>query len=122
MPTFVLLMLLTNYTAARAQDSFPTIEPLDTYAATYFLPMTAFLGTAIASTIVGHLSDKQGRKPWMLVCLGFGTIGSIVKYIVRRNFWPFCIANFINGLFGASLPIAMAYVSDVKPIRAEKDA
>lgn len=88
------------------QDSFASTAPLGFSGATYFLPMTAYLGTAIASSLVGYLSDKQGRKPWMLICLGVGAIGSIVKYLVRKSFWWFCLVNFLNGLFGATCPIA----------------
>ena len=103
------------------KDSFPSTEPFGQAAAMYFLPMTAFLGTSISSTFIRYLSDKQGRRPWILACLGVGAIGSVVKYLVRGNFWTFCAANFVNGLFGASLPVAMVYVSDVKNNRKEKD-
>jgi predicted permease len=58
----------------------------------------------------------------MLICVGAGVIGSIVKYFVRSSFWGFCAANFITGLFGATLAISMAYASDVSHTRAEKDA
>ena len=103
------------------KDSFPSTEPFGQAAAMYFLPMTAFLGTSISSTFIRYLSDKQGRRPWILACLGVGAIGSVVKYLVRGNFWTFCDANFVNELFGASLPVAMVYVSDVKNSRKEKD-
>jgi MFS family permease len=83
--------------------------------------MTSLLGTAIAATFVGSLSDRIGRRPVMLVCVGFGVIGSIAKYLARSSFWGFCAANFITGLFGATLIVSMAYASDVAHTRAEKD-
>jgi MFS family permease len=83
--------------------------------------MTTLVGTAIAATFVGGLSDKLGRRPLMLLCIGFGVIGSIAKYFARGSFWAFCAVNFITGLFGATLAISMAYASDVAYTRAEKD-
>lgn len=103
-------------------DSFQSTEPFGYSAATYFLGMTALLGMAIASTVIGALSDRTGRKPWILLCLGVGAIGAIANYLARESFWGFCAANFSQGLFAASLPVAMAYVSDVKRTRKEKDA
>lgn len=77
--------------------------------------MSSLLGTAIAATFVGSLSDKIGRRPVMLV-------GSIVKYLLRGSFWGFCGAtNFVTDLFGATLTISMSYASDVAHTRAEKD-
>jgi len=103
-------------------DSFDSIAPLEFTAANYFLPMTSMLGTAIASILVGYLSDKQGRKQWILICMFAGVVGSIAKYLLRGSFWGFCAANFVTGLFGASTTVAMAYVSDVKHTQAEKDS
>lgn len=103
------------------QDSFASTEPFGFNGATYFLAMTALLGSAISSTIIGAISDRVGRKPCILVCLGIGAVGAIVNYLVRKSFWGFCIANFCQGLFAGSVPVAMAYVSDVKPTRKEKD-
>ena len=102
-------------------DSFPSTSPFGVTAATYFLGMTALLGSAISSTIIGSISDRVGRKPCMLLCLGVGSIGAIVNYLARETFWGFCAANFAQGLFAASIPVAMAYVSDVKQTRKEKD-
>lgn len=102
-------------------DSFPDTEPFGVTAATYFLAMTALLGTAISSTFIGSLSDRIGRKPCVAVCLGIGAIGAIANYLARKSFWGFCVTNFCQGLFAGSLPVAMAYVSDVKTTRKEKD-
>jgi MFS family permease len=73
--------------------------------------MTTLVGTAIAATFIGGLSDKLGRRPLMLICVGFGVIGSIAKYFARGSFWAFCAVNFITGLFGATLALALATAS-----------
>lgn len=104
------------------QDSFPSTAPFEFSSAQYFLPMTAMVGTGIAATFVGSLSDRIGRRPVMLVCVAFGVLGSIAKYLARGSFWGFCAANFVTGLFGATLAVSMAYASDVAHTRAEKDS
>jgi len=102
-------------------DSFDTTAPFDFTAATYFMPMTAMLASAITSVFIGGWSDKYGRRPFMLVCVGVSIFGCIGKYLARNSFWGFCAANFVNGLFSSTLTVALAYVSDVHPGRAEKD-
>jgi len=102
--------------------AFPTTAPFAFGAAQYFVPLTALIGTAIAATFVGSLSDKFGRRPAILICVGFGFVGSLGKYFARSSFYAFCAVNFVTGLFGATLPVATAYASDVALSRTEKDA
>ena len=103
-------------------DSFDSTAPFGFSGATYFLPMTAMLGAAITSSFVGTLSDRIGRRPCMLTCVGVSVFGTLIKYFARKTFWGFCAANFANGLFGATVPVAMAYASDVHSNRQKKDA
>ena len=84
--------------------------------------MSSQIGTALAAAFLGSLSDKIGRRPCLLVCVFFGAVGSIAKYLARNSFWGFCAANFVTGVFGASLAVAMAYASDLAHTRHEKDA
>ena len=58
----------------------------------------------------------------MLACVGVSVFGTLAKYFVRKTFWGFCAVNFVNGLFGATVPVAIAYASDVHPNRHMKDA
>lgn len=102
------------------QDSFPSTSPFDFNSATYFIPMTALLGVAVSSTIIGAISDKIGRKICIMVSLWGSTFGSALKFFLSFNFWAFCGANFLNGLFSAALPVALAYVGDATPTREEK--
>jgi MFS family permease len=95
------------------EDSFESTAPFDFSSATYFIPMTAMLGMAIASAVTGKLSDRIGRKPVITFCLAASMVGSAVKWSLRGTFWGFCIANFFNGLVSGSLPVALAYISDV---------
>jgi MFS family permease len=103
------------------EESFPSTAPFDFASATYFIPMTSLLGVAIISTATGAISDRIGRKPVMLFCLGGSMLGSIAKWLCRESFWAFCIANFFNGLVSGSLPVALAYVSDIFTERKTKE-
>ena len=102
-------------------DSFDSTSPFGFSAATYFLPMTAMLGAAITSAFIGSLSDRIGRRPCMLICVGVSVFGTIGKWLAREDFWTFCAVNFVNGLFGGAVPVALAYASDVHPSRHQKD-
>mmetsp|Transcript_7928 Transcript_7928/g.12223 ORF Transcript_7928/g.12223 Transcript_7928/m.12223 type:complete len:171 (+) Transcript_7928:275-787(+) len=68
-------------------DSFDNTDPFGFSAATYFLPMTALFGAAITSAFIGGLSDRVGRRPCLLVCVGASVIGTIGKYMARETFW-----------------------------------
>lgn len=96
-------------------ESFPSTAPLGFATANYFIPLASTLGILLSSAVVGKLSDKYGRKPFMLLFLFAGAGGSIAKWLVRRSFWGFCAANFVNGIFAGTYPLALAYASDMFP-------
>jgi len=114
-----MFMLLPNYAimadSTANPESFASTHPFNFASATYFIPMTALFGVAIASLLTGSISDRIGRKPVILFCLAGSTLGSIAKWFCRRSFWLFCAANFVNGLLSGSLPVALAYLSDIFP-------
>ena len=68
---------------------------------------------AIASMFTGTLSDKIGRKPVLLGCIGGSIIATAFKWFARSTFWGFCGANLVNGLLSGGFPVAMAYVGEV---------
>ena len=115
-------MVLPRGSPGAHEDSFESTAPFGFSAATYFVPMTALGGVAIASMVIGKLSDKKGRKPCMLLCLYGSTVGCILKFLARSNFWAYNAMNFLNGLFSASVPVALAYAGDVNETKREKDA
>jgi hypothetical protein len=102
-------------------DSFPSTEPFGFNSATYFLPLCTLIGVAIASVLIGTLSDKYGRKP-LLVMLGWvSAVGSVVKYFTRQTFWGFCASNFAFGFFLGNLPVGMGYIGDVENNQKRKN-
>lgn len=85
-------------TPGNHKDSFPDTEPVGFSAATYCVPLSGLLGVAIVSAFIGSLSDKWGRRPLLLICVGGSVVATIGKYIARQTFWGFCAGNFENGL------------------------
>lgn len=100
-------ILQPNYAIMALQgadpDSFPNTKPFDFNSATYFVPMAALTGVAIASAFTGQLSDRIGRKPVLQFCMGASVFGNILKWFLRGSFWGFCAASFINGLVSGKL-------------------
>jgi multidrug resistance protein len=61
----------------------------------------------------GHLSDRVGRKPILLVGLFGGALGLVMFGLVDR-LWLLYVARALSGILSsAALPTAMAYVADV---------
>jgi MFS family permease len=114
--TFVSWMLNPNYAIMANQGSHPgsfaSTQPFAFSSATYFMPMSVFLGVAISSTITGILSDKFGRRPILLFCSAGSMVGCIIRWLCRGNFWSFCIASFVAGLFHGTTPVALASLGD----------
>ncbi|CAB9519853.1 expressed unknown protein [Seminavis robusta] len=118
-PNYALLVQADGH-----EDSFTTTEPFQFAGAYYFIPMTADVGMVLSSILMGYYSDQPhvGRTKCILACMYVGAVGSILKFLARDSFWTFCAANFFTGLFGGSLAVGMAYVSDVFNDRMQTDA
>src|SRR5262249_10364530 len=61
---------------------------------------------------LGHLSDRVGRRPVLLVsqigtCIGFLILG------FARTLWVVFLARIIDGLTAGNLTVAQAYIADV---------
>ncbi len=75
---------------------------------------TGTVVSAIDSLILGSLSDRYGRKPFIL----FGSITStlrMVLYALSRDFWVLVVAQGIGAVgegAGAGQPIVSGYIAD----------
>lgn len=75
---------------------------------------TGTVVSAIDSLVLGSLSDRYGRKPFIL----FGAITStlrMVLYALSRDFWVLIIAQGIGAVgegAGAGQPIVSGYIAD----------
>ncbi len=66
------------------------------------------------STILGKLSDKHGRKPWLLISQA-GTMASFLILAFSNSLQMLFIARIVDGIFGGQFPIAKASIGDVVP-------
>jgi DHA1 family tetracycline resistance protein-like MFS transporter len=104
---------------------FSIILPLLPYYASTFGASELMIGILIASysffqffsaPILGHLSDRYGRRPILLYsqigsCLGFILMGWALQ-LPNPLLWLFA-ARIIDGLSGGNLTVAQAYISDI---------
>jgi DHA1 family tetracycline resistance protein-like MFS transporter len=66
----------------------------------------------IAGPPLGHLSDRVGRRPVLLV----SQIGTCVGFLIlasASSLWMVFLARVIDGLTAGNLTVAQAYISDV---------
>ncbi len=64
--------------------------------------------------ILGKLSDKYGRKPFMLISQA-GTLLGFIILIFANNILVLFIARVIDGIFSGQFPISKAIIGDVVP-------
>ena len=68
----------------------------------------------LASPVLGGISDRFGRKPVLLCSL----LGSAIGYILMANahsLFMLFAARIIDGISGASVATASAYIADITP-------
>ncbi|MEJ5224699.1 MAG: MFS transporter, partial [Anaerolineales bacterium] len=61
---------------------------------------------------LGTLSDRVGRKPILLACLG-GTAAAYALFGLAESLWVLLAAVLLDGLTGNNLTTAYAYIADV---------
>jgi len=65
----------------------------------------------VSGPIIGHMSDRVGRKPMLLI----SQIGTFIGFIVMaraRSLWMLYIARVLDGSTAGNLSLAQAYISD----------
>ncbi len=66
----------------------------------------------IAGPILGHLSDRFGRKPILLVSQ-FGTLVGFLILAFAKSLPLIFLSRIIDGITAGNLSVAQAYISDV---------
>jgi DHA1 family tetracycline resistance protein-like MFS transporter len=66
----------------------------------------------IAAPILGHWSDKWGRRPILIFSL-LGTVVSFVMLAVAKSLLLLFIARTVDGLSGGNITTARAYIGDI---------
>lgn len=68
----------------------------------------------VFSPILGALSDRYGRRPVLLIAL-FGSGIDYIAMALAPTLWIFFITRALNGVSGATMTVANAYIADVTP-------
>ena len=65
----------------------------------------------ISGPVIGHMSDRVGRKPMLLI----SQIGTFIGFIVMARaaaLWMLYVARVLDGATAGNLSLAQAYISD----------
>jgi MFS family permease len=65
----------------------------------------------ISGPLIGHISDRVGRKPMLLI----SQIGTFIGFLVMaraRALWMLYVARILDGSTAGNLSLAQAYISD----------
>ncbi len=76
------------------------------------LVTTYALCQLIAGPLLGRLSDRHGRKPWLIVSQIGTFIGFLILGGAKSLAWLF-FSRFLDGITAGNLSLAQAYISDV---------
>ncbi|MGD1060836.1 MAG: MFS transporter [Methanomassiliicoccales archaeon] len=114
--TSTMAVLLINYVETMVLPGIPDIQKeLNTSAALASWITSAFLvvGAAVAP-LFGKLGDVYGKKKMFLIVLGFYIVGVGLAGL-SNNIYMLLVARAIQGIGFATLPLAIAMVTDVFP-------
>ncbi len=64
--------------------------------------------------IMGSLSDRYGRRPVLLISVGFMALGYLVMAIAS-SIWLLLAARLVTGITAATNSTAAAYIADITP-------
>lgn len=68
----------------------------------------------VFAPVLGAISDRVGRRPVLLVSI-FGSGLDYIAMALSPNLWFLFLTRALNGMSGASMTVASAYVADVTP-------
>ncbi len=97
------------------------IPILPTFAITKLHVSETAVGIAIAiyslvqfifNPLFGKLSDKNGRKPIIIICLLLNAFGYII-FAFSNTYLLLIISRIVGGIGGSSIGVAQAYIADI---------
>jgi MFS transporter, DHA1 family, tetracycline resistance protein len=118
LPGAIWALLLVNFVGSLGFTI--TLPLMPYYAATFGAdPLTVGMLSAsyavfalVAGPILGQLSDRHGRRPWLL----FSQLGTVIGFAltaVGGSLWMLFLGRIIDGISGGNQVIAQAYIGDV---------
>ncbi|CAK7202482.1 hypothetical protein SEUCBS139899_005205 [Sporothrix eucalyptigena] len=67
---------------------------------------------AIASPVIGHMSDRYGRRTALLASMA-GNVLSVLLWVVAVDFRTFVLSRIVGGLSEGNVQLAMAIAADI---------
>ena len=118
-PRFATLILLTAFATLSLTMFLPSLQAIsEDFRADYALVNLAIAGylgvTAVLQLVIGPLSDRYGRRPVLLVCLGLFTAASI-GCLLAQDIVTFLAFRMIQGVVIAGASLSAAIVRDTHP-------
>ncbi len=97
------------------------IPILPTFAVSKLHVSETAVGIAIAvyslvqfvfNPLFGKISDKNGRKPIILICLLLNALGYVI-FAFSNTYLMLIISRIVGGIGGSSIGVAQAYIADI---------
>ncbi|TRX94066.1 hypothetical protein FHL15_005144 [Xylaria flabelliformis] len=110
--TTVLARILDGLNAYKSSFSRPIDSRYDIVLLGGALGSLFSLLQAIASPVIGHLSDKYGRRTALLASMA-GNILSVLLWVVAVDFRTFLASRIVGGLSEGNVQLATAIATDI---------
>jgi len=115
-PSIILMSLLCGLSLLPLNIFLPSLPSISADLTTsYGIIGLSLAGYTAASVIfemiAGPLSDRYGRRPILLACLGIFIIGSI-GCALASNIWAFLVARLLQAPVTSAYPLSMASIRD----------
>lgn len=114
--TILILMMIMLVNALSYGTIIPLLYPYASRFGINPLGLSALfasfsLAQLLATPVIGRLSDKYGRKPLLLVCLG-GTSLSLALFASATSAPMLFVARILDGITGGNISVAQAVIAD----------
>ncbi|KAI1276420.1 major facilitator superfamily domain-containing protein [Xylaria sp. FL0933] len=110
--TTVLARILDGLNAYKSSFSRPIDARYDIVLLGGALGSLFSLLQAIASPVIGHLSDKYGRRTALLASMA-GNIMSVLLWVMAVDFRTFLASRIVGGLSEGNVQLATAIAADI---------
>ena len=118
-PHIVTLVLVAGLAALNMTAFLPSLPGMTTYFSTEYgvmqLSVSLYLATtAVLQLIIGPVSDRYGRRPVTLVCIG-GFILAVIGCLLSTTIEAFLFFRMLSGVVAVGLVLSRAIVRDMVP-------
>lgn len=115
-PSIILMSLLCGLSLLPLNIFLPSLPAMSADLATNYgvigLSLAGYTAASVFFEMIsGPLSDRYGRRPVLLICLGIFIVGSI-GCAFASNIWAFLAARLLQAPITSAYPLSMASIRD----------